>query len=667
MERTVTYLGKVINVNSATVEVEISKEIPSAAPIISGRLYKIGQIGTFVKFPIGSLTLYGLVCSVSNTPTTIEVNDYEPNYGLRFLQVQLIGEKLGNESFQKGVGTYPTINDEVHIVTEEDLLSIYGQKEIGCIEIGKHSSSESLPVYVSLHHLVLRHSAVLGSTGSGKSNTTASIIKRILNDFIGSRIVLVDTHGEYSSTFRTSAKIFKINDPTNPLYIPFWTMTFDELSFFLVGRQEGQEKPEDKSLREKILELKKANADKLKAGAVNTDYITTDSPIPFDIKKLWYDFDRELNATYSDASNQVAQTECLEQEGDASQLLPAKFKPYSNNNTAPFRSKKQTLYPYIGKIYSRLRDSRYSFMFDPSDYYDTNSPHDLDHLLQSWIGHEERLTILDLSGIPFELIDISVGLISRFLYDSMYWGRFDQYTGRNRPLLMIYEEAHSYLPKSEKSSHIYGYARKAVEKIFKEGRKFGIGAMVVTQRPSEISETILAQVGTFIALRLTNSGDKNTVQSSAPNNLNSLIELLPSLRVGEAIVVGEAINIPSRVRIQLIEPKPSGSDPKLIESWKKSFNPSQDDYKNVITSIREQKLVFKKLQHMEFTSVESSHIDSIGYDADSATLGIKFKDGAHYEYYDVPQFEYDDLMAAESKGVYANKNIYKKYRQQRVG
>ncbi len=594
MKSDITYLGKVINVNSGNVEVEIAKEIPSAAPIINGRLYKIGQIGTFVKFPIGSLSLYGLVSSVSNSPSTIDTGAYEPNYGSRFLQVQLIGEKLGNGQFEKGVGTYPTINDQVHIVTEEDLKSIYGNKSDGYIEIGKHSSSENLPVYIDIHNLVLRHSAILGSTGSGKSNTTANIIKRILSEYRGSRVILVDTHGEYSSAFSKNSKVFKINSTENPLTIPFWTMTFDELSFFLVGRPEGQEQPADKRLRERIIELKKANAAKLKSGAVDENYITADSPIPFDIKQLWYDFNREINATYNHNSNHTQENECLEEEGDAKLLKAARFTPHSPNNTAPYRSKNQTMYAYVGKIYSRLKDSRYSFMFNPHDYFDANSPHDIDHLYKNWIDHNERLTILDLSGVPFELIDISVGLISRLIYDSMYWGRFENYTGRNRPILMAYEEAHSYLPKSERSTHIYGYARKAVEKIFKEGRKFGVGAMVVTQRPSEISATILAQVGTFIALRLTNSGDKGTVQSAAPNNMNSLVELLPSLRIGEAIVVGEAINIPSRVRIELVEPRPSSNDPKLVEAWLKEFAISENAYKEVVKAIREQKPIIKK-------------------------------------------------------------------------
>lgn len=590
MKEDITYLGKVISVNSNDVEVEISRNIPSAAPIINGRVYKLGQIGTFVKIPVGSLSLFGIVSSVSNVPSNNEQSNYGPDYGSRFLQVQLIGEQVGTGKFDKGVGTYPTINDEVHIVIEDDLKGIYGDFQEGLVEIGSHSASENLSVFLDIHHLVLRHSAILGSTGSGKSNTTANIIKNILNSYPGSRIILIDIHGEYKTAFPDSATIFRIRDSTNPLYIPFWSMTFDELSFFLGGRPSGQEHPEDKELREEILNQKVKNARKLKAGDVKEEFITADSPIPFDIRQMWHNFNREVYATYkiADINSQNRETEELEDEGDPQQLKPARFKPYVMGGTAPYKAKNQTMYAYEQKIRSRLKDTRFDFMFHPGEFYDTSSKFDMDQLLRDWIDHENRITILDLSDIPFELVDISVGLITRIVFDSMYWGRFQDYTGRNRPLLMVYEEAHSYLPKGETSTHVYGYARKAVEKIFKEGRKFGIGAMVVTQRPSEISETILAQVGTFIALRLTNSGDKNTVQSAAPNNMTSLINLLPTLRIGEAIVVGESIVIPSRVRIKLVEPRPSSDDPQLVKQWKKEFKLDKDNYKNVVTALREQ-------------------------------------------------------------------------------
>ncbi|MBM9604115.1 ATP-binding protein [Desulfopila inferna] len=589
MKKDITYLGRVINVSSSTVEVEIDKEIPSAAPIINGRVYKLGQIGTFVKFPIGNLTLFGIVTSVTNIPSTVDIDGYEPDIGSRFLQLQLVGERLGDTGFQKGIGTFPTINDEVHIVVEDDLKTIYGNKQDGLIEIGKHSASDNLSVFLDLHHLVLRHSAILGSTGSGKSNTTAKILSNILNSYPGSRIVLIDPHGEYSSAFKGKVKVFKINGSSNPLYIPFWAMNFDELSFFLVGRQQGAERPEDKRLREEIVKLKKDSANKLKAGAVETKYITEDSPIPFDIRKMWYTFNREIYATYSSNSDHQASTECLTREGDAKTLTPAIFEPYSSTNTAPFKSKQQTMFAYEKKLFSRLKDTNYDFMFNPGPYYSASTDKDIDHLLREWIDHNNRLTILDLNEVPFELTDITVGLITRFLFDSMYWGRNESYTGRNRPLLMVYEEAHSYLPKTETSPNIYGYARKAVEKLFKEGRKFGIGAMVITQRPSEISQTILAQVGTFIALRLTNSSDKSTVQSAAPNNMTTLMDLLPSLRIGESIIVGESINIPSRVKIELMEPRPSSNDPDLVNSWTKEFKANKKNYTKVVKALREKK------------------------------------------------------------------------------
>lgn len=594
MESEITYLGKVIRVDSSTVEVEVSDDIPSAAPIINGRLYKIGQIGTFVKMPMGNITTYGIVSSVSNTPSKVDDSQVSQIVGSRFLSIQLIGEKIGDDDFEKGIGTYPTINDEVHLVIEKDLFDIYGIKDAGSIEIGKHSSSDNLSVNVDIHKLILRHCAILGSTGSGKSNTTVSILKAILNDYGGSRVILVDPHGEYASAF-PNAKVFKINDSSNPLYIPFWLMNFDELAFFLVGaKPDHDQRTEHRLLRELITNYKKEN-NKLKSGDVNPNFITADSPIPFNARELWHEMNWWINATFSESNkdDQTKDTAMLAndddgnpQTGDYNELKPTLFQSYSMDKTAPYKSKHQEFYSYEKKLLSRLKDSRFDFMFHPGDYKDASSSKDLHNLLNDWIGSDSKLAILDLSGVPFEVLDIAIGLITRFVYDSMFWGRHESYTGKNRPLLLAYEEAHSYLNRNDKNS----YSKNAVERIFKEGRKFGVGALVISQRPSEISETILAQIGTLMALRLTNSSDQSIVKSSAPDNLNSLIDLLPSLRIGEAVIVGEAIKIPSRIRVKLNNPRPTSEDPKLVECWSKCYEVSDKNYKSVVTKIREQKI-----------------------------------------------------------------------------
>lgn len=587
MQNDVTYLGKVIKVDSSTVEVEVSGEIPSSSLIINGKVYKLGQIGTFVKIIAGNISTYGLVESVSNVASNVDNDMLLKNGNNRFLTIHLIGEKVGNRRFEKGIGLYPTINDEVHIVTDEDLYDIYGKEksvEDGLLAIGKHASSDNLDVYLDIHKLVLRHAAILGSTGSGKSNSVVAVIKQIRSQMKNSRMILIDPHGEYASAF-PEAKVFRIGDPVKPLYIPFWLMNFEELMYFLVGAKSiDDQRPEYRRFREIITEAKKTNCH-LKAGDVDPNYITADSPIPFSIRQIWYDINRELNATYtySEASKQDETTECKVSDGDAEKLISAEFQPYSMGNVGPYKSRKQEMYSYEKKLLARLKDSRYDFMFYPGDYKDENSPKDLHNLLEEWIGGDERLAILDLSNVPFEVMDITVGLITRFVYDSMFWGRNEPNTGRNRPLLIAYEEAHSYLGKENTI-----YAREAVERIFKEGRKFGVGAIVISQRPSELSETILAQVGTFIALRLTNSADQSIVKSMAPDNLNSLMNLLPALRIGEAVIVGEAINIASRVRLPLQSPRPDSSDPELVAAWTKEYEAENDDYKAVVTKIREQ-------------------------------------------------------------------------------
>lgn len=589
MAKEITYLGNIIRVDSGIVEAEVTNDIPSSAPIINGRLYKIGQIGTFIRIPVGNISIYGIVSSVSNIPSKADIADIPFNTGSRYLSIQLVGEKVGDGDFEKGIGTFPTINDEVHLVVEKDLFDIYGKQKQGALEIGTHSSSDNLRVYVDTHRLVLRHCAILGSTGSGKSNTIVSILKGILKDYKGSRVILVDPHGEYSTAF-PSARVFRINDPDNRLQIPFWLMNFDELSYFLVGAtHKDEQRPEYRKFREMIVEKKRANSSMLKSGTVNPVFVNADSPIPFNVRELWYEIHWWLYASFSEAAvdKQTKEKACVESDGDYKNLVPPSFHPYAVGGGAPYKSKHfQEFYSYEKKLLSRLKDSNYDFLFNPQDYRDTSSLKDLHDLLNSWIGCDERLVILDLSGIPFEVLDITVGLITRFVYDSMFWGRNVAYTGKSRPILLAYEEAHSYLDKSSNSN----YSKAAVEQIFKEGRKFGVGAMVISQRPAEISDTILAQVGTFVALRLTNSSDQSIVKSSAPDNLTSLIDLLPSLRTGEAIIIGESIVIPSRVRIRLNHPRPTSEDPELVEQWQKEFSANSENYKTVVTAIREKRI-----------------------------------------------------------------------------
>lgn len=586
MKADTTYLGKVIRVDSSTVEVEVASEIPSAAPIINGRLYKIGQIGTFVKIPMGNITIYAIVAAVSDRPFS-DSSDDERRISSKFLSVQLVGEKIGDGEFEKGVGTYPTIGDEVHLVIERDLFEIYGEKDAGSIEVGKHSSSENLGVYVDTHNLILRHCGILGSTGSGKSNTTVSILKSILHGYVGSRVILMDPHGEYASAF-PDAKVLRISEVVSPLVIPFWLMTFEELAYFLVGADHRDEQRiEYRLLRDLVTKLKKENLN-LKSGVVNEHLITADSPIPFSARRLWYEMNWLLNASFSSAKKdeQTRDTANELTAGDAETLTPATFEAYVMGNIAPYKSQHAEYFSYEKKLLSRLRDTRYDFLFNPGDYKTADSEKDLHDLLADWIGCEQRLTILDLSGVPFEVLDITIGLITRFVYDSMFWGRKEPYTGKQRPLLLAFEEAHTYLGKNDKSN----YSKAAVEKIFKEGRKFGVGALVISQRPSELSETILSQIGTLIALRLTNSSDQSIVKASAPDNLNSLMDLLASLRIGEAVISGEAIKIPSRVRLKLNHPRPTSEDPKLIECWTKEYPQDEEDYKVVVTKIREQKI-----------------------------------------------------------------------------
>jgi hypothetical protein len=378
--------------------------------------------------------------------------------------------------------------------------------------------------------------------------------------------------------------VFAIGDPSSPLLIPYWISAFDELGWFLVDRKASSESVQDALLRDQILDLKRKECANLKAGSVSPTEITVDSPVPFSLRELWYNFDRNEKATYLD----MARTqEALVQEGSASSLVSAQFKAPGPGNAAPFKaSPPPIMASYVARLFARLKDPRFDFLVSPTGY--DGIANDLDDLLRSWTDHGRPITVFDLAGVPFEIMDMVVGVIARAIFEGMFWGRNLSGIGRDRPILLVFEEAHAYLPKGGSAQFIQGYASRSVRRILREGRKYGIGAIVVSQRPSELDETILSQCGSFFALRLSNTHDQGTVRAAVPDALAGLMDLLPALRTGEALIAGEVVTVPSRVQLPLVEPRPSSNDPPVSDSWHKTV--VQADYRETVTRWRRQRI-----------------------------------------------------------------------------
>jgi hypothetical protein len=592
MKTQATFLGTVEDVKGSSVRVLLSNESLSGLTYIDGQGYRIGQIGTFIKIPIGFTLLYGVISQVGASSVPENLIDQQP-YGNRWMTVRLVGEGTTKGRFQRGISQYPTIGDEAHLVSEKDLTKIYGKvSDVNYIKIGNIASSESIPALLDVDKLVTRHSAIVGSTGSGKSNTVTSLLKAINSgNYPKAKIILIDPHSEYHTALKDYSKVYSI-DGDNPLKIPYWCLSYNELALILFDKKQATDMQQDLRFQQEILKQKIELSSKLKSGVIAENQITVNSPIPFDLKKIWYELYIETFATVNtkgDLSTIAYQSDAdgNELKGNKDTLELPKFQPPGNGGSAPFiYTQNKLLSSYLNKLRGKLLDNRIDFILDTTEYDGVKK--DLDDLLSEWINHDNPITILDLGGIPFDVMDLAVGLISRLSYETMFWGRFLDGIGRQRPILMVYEEAHSYLPKGGSNQFVQGYSSSAVRRICKEGRKYGIGALIISQRPSDLDSSILSQCGTFITLRLSSSDDQSIIRSSIPDNSSGLADSLPSLRTGEAIVIGEAIKIPSRVLIPLMKPRPDSNDAVPSLEWKKEEieNP---DFAKAVSNWRKQK------------------------------------------------------------------------------
>ena len=568
LSRDPTYLGTVASVSGSSVSVHIAQSVASGLSVIEGRTYRIGQVGSFVRIPQGYQDLFGIVSEVGAKIAPTLVDEVDPDTG-RSMQVQLVGEAIGGE-FERGISQYPNIGDAVHITTENSLARIYGTNEFGHIVIGSLSSAETISARVSLDELITRHSAVLGSTGSGKSTTIASLMRSITypekdeQAYPSARILMLDIHGEYSGALADVATVFSV-DPQlgeEKLYIPYWALDSSDLLEFLTGGVEG---PRETAFTDKIFQLKVKAHEAKPFSSVEETSITVDTPLPFSLKKLWHDLIDFEVATFE--GPQRDQSTKLD-DGDAENLIPPQYMPHAMGAQGPFLNQQaHGIRRQLNLLRSRLLDRRYDFLLHPGPWepaLDGRIAIDLDKLLAGWLGGEKPITILDLSGVPSAVLERLVGSILKIVYDSLYWGREKSEGGRWRPLLLVMEEAHRYL-----SSEGEKLALETARKIAKEGRKYGVGLMVVSQRPSEVDETILSQCGTYFALRLSNPSDRQRVQGTLPDGLISLLDVLPVLRTGEAIVMGESAKLPMRCRITLPDEKnrPGSADPKVANEW----------------------------------------------------------------------------------------------------
>ena len=588
LSRDPTFLGTVAAVSGSSVTVQLAQSVSSGLSIIEGRAYRVGQVGSFVRIPQGYQELFGIVSDVGSSaiPDGVVVRDEDP---ARWMKVQLVGESIGM-NFGRGTSRFPNIGDSVHITTEGGLTRIYGSGDSGQVVIGSLSSAESIPAKVSLDELVTRHSAVLGSTGSGKSTMVASLLQAIATqetnkqEYPSARILMLDLHGEYASAFSDDATVFTI-DPQEKheksLFVPYWALKITHILRLLTGAMDERN---ESVVFDKIRDLKEDSFRRSSFTGVRENSITVDTPLPFSLRKLWHDLiDFEISTFITSDLDQKAQID----EGDAWGLVPPRYKPHGIGSKGPFLNRHaRGILRQLNLLRSRLLDHRYDFLLHPGPWEpDLHGAveRDLDSLVADWIGNKNPITILDLSGVPSAVLEQLVGSILNVVYEALFWSREKSEGGIERPLLIVMEEAHQYL-----SAKRGGLASDIVQRIAKEGRKYGVGAMVVSQRPSEVDETILSQCGTFFALRLSNPADRERVKGTLPDGLITLLDVLPVLRTGEAIVMGEAAKLPMRCRITLPqeERRPRSTDPNVSESW--ALPRRREGYDRVVASWRAQ-------------------------------------------------------------------------------
>ncbi|HTC62740.1 MAG TPA: ATP-binding protein [Candidatus Saccharimonadales bacterium] len=460
------------------------------------------------------------------------------------------------------------------------IQKIYAWVEpVKSFEFSSLAQDSAIRVPVDGDRFFNKHIAIVGSTGCGKSCSVATILRKATeskqgkyNGLNNSHIIIFDLHGEYSNAFPMANKLSISN-----LLLPYWLMNGEELEELLIESGENQAYNQSSLLRRIITRNKQKHSKDQK--------VMFDSPVKFSLNEVLnciLNLSRETRE-YKNQDSYALITGHKEFPSDEARFdhyfaNEFQFEEPKNQNFSRGAYNDGTLDKFISRIRWKLSDERLKFLLgheaEGLGFEDT---------IRQILGYQEKdqanVTIIDLSGIPFEVLSISVSLVSRILFDyGYYYKRTFKDNSPRTPLLLVYEEAHKYVPNLAGAR--YTASRLAIERIAKEGRKYGVTLALITQRPSEISETIFSQCNNFIALRLTNPADQNYVKRLLPDALGPLIEALPTLESGEAIIIGDAVVMPSLVQIDRSNPEPSSTDIKYLQEWKREWY--EVDFKKVI-------------------------------------------------------------------------------------
>lgn len=455
---------------------------------------------------------------------------------------------IADGKFERGGDSIAIPPKSVKPATIEEISKIFEEsmEAKDKFEFASLASNDGIKVPVNGNKFFNKHIAIIGSTGSGKSHTVAKIIQSAINgktgEFAGlnnSHVVIFDIHSEYHAAF-PHANYISIDN----LILPYWLLNSEELQELFI-ETEANDHNQRSLFKDAVVESKKNHYE---GDKIIKERIHFDSPYFFDIDEVLTKAKNENTRMISNGTD-------------------AKGNPKSKQG--PLHGQ---LTNFINRMEVKLHDKRLEFLLGGKakaiSFQDT---------LKQFLGYgdsKSNVTIIDLSGIPFEVLSISVSLISRILFEYGYYykkvleSKEAQYNN-DIPLLLVYEEAHKYVPNSDMVK--YRASRDSIERIAKEGRKYGVSLLLASQRPSEISDTIFAQCSNYVAMRLTNPNDQACVKKLLPDTLGDLINKLPSLKAGEGLLIGDAVVLPSVVKIERCEPVPSSNDIPYWDLWKEQW------------------------------------------------------------------------------------------------